>query len=93
MEPDGRPAAKFASSLVLLALTAAFAAALVEGGPRPDTGSERRVAERARPAFVEGARRALAEGDLERAAWLDSVVRDLDARIRRSRPEYATTGF
>jgi hypothetical protein len=74
MVPDGRPAARFVASLLLICLSAALAWRVGPTRPNGETPTEARVAERARCAVEDALDRARAAGDEARVQWLEEAL-------------------
>ena len=79
MVPDGRPAARFVASLVLICLSVALAWCIAPHFTRGETATEVRVAERTRRAVEEAIERARGEGDTARVKWLEETLECQDA--------------
>jgi hypothetical protein len=74
MVPDGRPAARFVASLVLIALSLGLAWSIAPARTTGETATEARVAERARHAIEEAIGQARAAGDGARVRWLEETL-------------------
>ena len=79
MVPDGRPAAKFVASLVLICLSAALAWSISPAWSHADTEVEARVADRARVAVEKAIDRARATGDTARVKGLEETLESQQA--------------
>jgi len=80
MVPDGRPAAKFVASLVLICLSVALAWSITPVRRGEPTAVETRVMDRARPVVEHALERARANGDVARVEWLQGILRSQQAR-------------
>jgi hypothetical protein len=84
MVPDGRSAARFIASLVLIGLSLALAWSIAPA--HGETPAEARVAERSRHAIEEALDQARAAGDAARVRWLEETLECQEAfRGRHSR--------
>ncbi len=72
MVPDGRPAARFVASLVLIGLSLALAWSIAPS--HGETPAEARVAERSRHAIEEALDQARVAGDTARVRWLEEAL-------------------
>jgi len=79
MVPDGRPAAKFVASLVLICLSVALAWSITPVRRGEPTAVETRVTSRARPAVEHALERARANGDAAKVEWLLEILRNQQA--------------
>jgi hypothetical protein len=75
MVPDGRPAAKFAASLVLICLSVALAWSITPPRRGETAMREAHVTDRARPMVEHALERARANGDAARVQWLEGILR------------------
>ena len=79
MVPDGRPAAKFVASLVLICLSVTLAWSITPKTSQAAADMEIRVADRARLALEHAIDRARATGDVARVKWLEETLESQQA--------------